>query len=125
MYNKFNEIPGPLTNNGNNLEDIAKANGLHHFQLHLHNQYGNIAKFYLSNDTPVVSINDHILIEITKNILHAPKRLYAFLEPLIDEEGVLPPEEAVKRRKVFTEALGKASIFEENYPNILKYTEIL
>jgi cytochrome P450 len=117
------KIPGPKPSDPqghHNLADIAACKGLHLFQIKCHQQYGPVTCFWLDKDTPIVSINDPVMLEALVNISERPRKLFAFLEPLVGLEQVLPKEEAKTRRKQVIPALNKISSLKNFHPTLAK-----
>lgn len=116
--NDLNKIPGPKPDpvTHNNLAEIAACDGLHIFQLEGHKKYGPIFCFWLDQNTPLVSINDPVLLEPVIYISERPKKLFAFLEPLVGQEQVWPQEKAKERRGQVIPALNKISHLKMFFP---------
>ncbi|NEQ74590.1 MAG: cytochrome P450 [Okeania sp. SIO2C9] len=124
-----NLIPGPPEHPSeqHNLNDIARAGGLHNFQLLLHETYGDVARFWLSDSTLVVSINDPEILKKTQKVGDRPKELFKFLEPLLgpDNWQVIPAEKAKERRKIIIPALGHDVVLKSSFNTIISQTKLL
>lgn len=124
-----NLIPGPPEHplEHHNLNDIARTGGLHNFQLLLHETYGDVARFWLSDSTLVVSINDPELLKKTKKVGDRPQELFKFLEPLLgpDNWQVIPAEKAKERRKIILPALGHHLFLKSSFNTIVSQTKFL
>jgi len=99
-------IPGPPGGADGNVGDIAAAGGLHTFQLRLHEEYGDVARFRMSG-LDLVSVADPVLLEATARINERPDPLFAFLEPLCEAGNLqtLPGEEHVPWRRLLLSTL--------------------
>jgi cytochrome P450 len=118
------EIPGPAPTPPNgNLADIAKAGGLHTFQLELHERYGLVARFELPG-TSVVSVADPELLALTSRINRRPDQLFEFLSPLFEAGNLqtIAEREHVPWRRLLLSALGNHRSHEAHFGAFTRMT---
>ncbi|MFE6052709.1 cytochrome P450 [Kitasatospora sp. NPDC056446] len=105
-------IPGPEPHPDGGAGAIARAGGLHAYQLWLHAEFGPVVRFQLPGAETAVSIADPVLLEATVHLDERPERLFSFLDPLFEAGNlqVLPAEEhAPWRRLLLTVLAGRPS----------------
>ncbi|MFJ9453504.1 cytochrome P450 [Kitasatospora sp. NPDC101447] len=106
------KIPGPEPRPDGGVGAIARAGGLHAYQLWLHAEFGPVARFQLPGAGTAVSIADPVLLEATAHLDERPERLFSFLDPLFEAGNlqVLPAEEHTPwRRLLLTVLAGRPS----------------
>ena len=95
-------IPGlkPVTPELGNLAELGKAGSLHQFLLKLHQEYGDIAGFWLGPQY-VVSICSPELFKQHQGVFDRPSSLFKLLEPIIGRNSLqyANKEDAKFRRK--------------------------
>ncbi|MER7578667.1 cytochrome P450 [Kitasatospora sp. NPDC097691] len=105
-------IPGPEPRPDGGVGAIARAGGLHTYQLWLHAEFGPVVRFQLPGAGTAVSIADPVLLEATAHLDERPERLFSFLDPLFEAGNlqVLPADEhAPWRRLLLTVLAGRPS----------------
>ncbi|MFG2905762.1 cytochrome P450 [Kitasatospora sp. NPDC048286] len=106
------EIPGPEPSADDGAGAIARAGGLHTYQLWLHAEYGPVVRFRLPGAETAVSIADPVLLEAVVHLDERPRRLFSFLDPLFEADNlqVLPAaEHGPWRRLLLTVLVGRPS----------------
>ncbi|GAA3023033.1 hypothetical protein GCM10010519_59720 [Streptomyces lactacystinicus] len=106
------EIPGPEPCADGGVGAIARAGGLHAYQLWLHAEYGPVARLQLPGAGTAVSIADPVLLEAAVHLDERPRRLFSFLDPLFEAGNlqVLPADEhGPWRRLLLTVLAGRPS----------------
>src|SRR3954452_16809097 len=100
------QIPGPPTD-GDAVEAIVAAGGLHNYQLKLHADYGPVVRFPLPGADMAVSIADPVLLEATAKINKRPEKLFEFLAPLQESGNLqtIPAGEHVPWRRIMLSVL--------------------
>ncbi|MFD8755248.1 cytochrome P450 [Kitasatospora sp. NPDC059577] len=105
-------IPGPEPQPDGGVGAIARAGGLHTYQLWLHAEFGPVVRFQLPGAETAVSIADPVLLEATVRLDERPERLFSFLDPLFEAGNlqVLPAGEHARwRRLLLTVLAGRPS----------------
>ncbi|MFJ6620749.1 cytochrome P450 [Kitasatospora sp. NPDC091335] len=105
-------IPGPAPRPDGGTGAVARAGGLHAYQLWLHAEYGPVVRFQLPGAETAVSIADPVLLEATAHLDERPRRLFSFLDPLFETGNLqtLPAEEHTPwRRLLLTTLAGRPS----------------
>ncbi|MFF2116740.1 cytochrome P450 [Kitasatospora sp. NPDC058184] len=106
------QIPGPEPRADGGVGAIARAGGLHDYQLWLHAEYGPVVRFQLPGAETAVSIADPVLLEAVAHLDERPPGLFSFLDPLFEAGNlqVLPAgEHGPWRRLLLTVLAGRPS----------------
>ncbi|MER7847344.1 cytochrome P450 [Kitasatospora sp. NPDC096077] len=110
-------IPGPEPRPDGGVGAIARAGGLHAYQLWLHAEYGPVARFQLPGADTAVSIADPVLLEAAVGLDERPERLFSFLDPLFEAGNlqVLPADEHEPWRRLLLGVLAGRPAHERHF----------
>src|ERR671936_165228 len=109
-------IPGPPAD-GDGVDAIVAAGGLHNYQLRLHAEYGPVVRFPLPGADLAVSVADPVLLEATAKINKRPERLFEFLAPLQESGNLqtIPADEHGPWRRAMLSVLSGRPSHEANF----------
>ncbi|MER7705740.1 cytochrome P450 [Kitasatospora sp. NPDC097605] len=110
-------IPGPEPRPDGGEAAIARAGGLHLYQLRLHEEYGPVVRFQLPGAGTAVSIADPVLLEATVQLDERPGPLFSFLDPLFEAGNlqVLPADEHAPWRRLLLGVLAGRPSHERHF----------
>jgi cytochrome P450 len=117
------QIPGPPTD-GDAVEAIVAAGGLHNYQLTLHAEYGPVVRFPLPGADLAVSVADPVLLEATAKIDKRPEKLFEFLGPLQESGNLqtIPADEHGPWRRVMLSVLAGRPSHEAHFAQFTALT---
>ncbi|GAA1558713.1 cytochrome P450 [Actinomadura kijaniata] len=120
------QIPGPPAE-GDGVDAVAAAGGLHNYQLKLHAEYGPVVRFPLPGAGMAVSVADPVLLEATAKINKRPEKLFEFLAPLQESGNLqtIPADEHGPWRRVMLSVLAGRPSHEAHFARFAALTDEL